>query len=659
MSTKENFIQYLQQVIRSHDYHYHVADAPIISDDVYDSLYRQLVSLEMEFPHLAVNSPTQKASQTLKSEFKQVQHVIPMQSLDNAYSIDEVYSKINTSDDLDATQVSAELKIDGLALSLTYVNGHLAIAATRGDHFIGENVTENVMHMDAIPKTLQGRDIPDLLEVRGEVFMTYENLKKYNEWALSAGKQVLRNVRNAAAGCVRNTDPENIKQANLSFYVYRVVTCSTTLASSHFSQLQSIKSWGLPVSDWNKLLVGLKNIQKYRDVVFELRNKLPFAIDGVVIKVDDISQHLSTTSSGKYPKWAVAYKFPPENQKSILEGVKFQVGRTGIIAPVALLTPTEVGGVVVSRASLCNRQYIERKDLRIGDHVNIYRGGDVIPQVDGVDHTVQPRTGVIPIAYPTHCPSCNTELDVAQNGILTYCRNGFNCKDQLIQFLVHFSSKTQMNITGLSEATLEDLINRGLVKTPADIYRLKNKTEEMLKPGYGHQRIKNLLESIESSKKTTLQKFIVSLGIPEVGESTANALAKKFGTIEKLIAATDDDLRQIKDVGPVTCLEIKSFLSSHLSIITELLDEGILVSPLNIVQDEFWAGRTVVITGTFESWSRDELKNMLTGKGAKVSSSVSSKTDFVLVGTNAGSKESDAIRLNIKQLNEDDIKRIV
>jgi DNA ligase (NAD+) len=668
-SLKQRLIQ-LSNELRHHEYLYHVLDAPEIPDAEYDRLMRELRDIEAAHPEwISDDSPTQRVGAAPLAAFEQVTHEVPMLSLDNVFdeqsylAFDKrLHDRLKSDDEI---TFCCELKLDGLAVSLLYENGKLMQAATRGDGTTGENITSNVRTIGAIPLRLMGDNIPQRLEVRGEVFMPQAGFEKLNEHARRNHEKVFANPRNAAAGSLRQLDPRITAKRPLTFFCYGVGLIEEgELPNSHWQRLMQFKQWGLPVSDRVRLCKGSQQVLAFYHHVQEERPNLGFDIDGVVIKVDDLALQEELGFVAKAPRWATAFKFPAQEQMTFVRDVEFQVGRTGAITPVARLEPVTVAGVTVSNATLHNADEIARLGLCIGDKVVIRRAGDVIPQVVGVIASERP-TDAKEIIFPTNCPVCGSAVEKIEGEAVARCTGGLVCGAQRKESLKHFVSRRAMDVEGMGDKIIEQLVDKEYVHTPADLYRLSigilTRLERM-----GPRSAQNLIDALEKSKNTTFARFLFGLGIREVGETTAANLASYFGSLSALQTADMESLKEVQDVGEVVAKHTFNFMREehNKKIISELTGEiGIhWPAPAVIVAEEIdspFAGKTVVLTGSLSLMSRDDAKAKLAALGAKVSGSVSKKTDMVIAGEAAGSKLAKAQELNIPVIDETEMIRLL
>ncbi|WP_151995199.1 NAD-dependent DNA ligase LigA [Buttiauxella massiliensis] len=670
MDTLEQKITQLRTTLRHHEYLYHVLDTPEVPDAEYDRLMAELRSLEDVHPELITpDSPTQRVGAAPLSEFTQVRHEVPMLSLDNAFD-EASYLAFNkrVQDRLksaDAITFCCELKLDGLAVSLLYEDGVLVRAATRGDGTTGENITANVRTIRSIPLKLRGENIPRRLEVRGEVFLPQAGFEKINEEARRTGGKIFANPRNAAAGSLRQLDPRITAKRPLTFFCYGVgLLEGGELPASHHARLQQFKEWGLPVSDRIRLCNTPEEVLAFYHQVEADRPKLGFDIDGVVIKVDSLALQETLGFVARAPRWAVAFKFPAQEQMTFVRDVEFQVGRTGAITPVARLEPVQVAGVLVSNATLHNADEIERLGLRIGDRVVIRRAGDVIPQVVGVVESERPEN-TSEIVFPTHCPVCGSDVERVEGEAVARCTGGLICGAQRKEALKHFVSRRALDVDGMGDKIIDQLVEKEYVHTPADLFRLTAGKLTGL-DRMGPKSAQNVVDALEKAKETTFARFLYALGIREVGEATAAGLATHFGTLDALIAASIEDLQKVPDVGIVVATHTFNFFAeeSNREVIRQLTEEAGVHWPAPVIIkaeeiDSPFAGKTVVLTGSLSIMSRDDAKARLVELGAKVAGSVSKKTDLVIAGEAAGSKLVKAQELGINVIDEAEMIRLL
>ena len=656
-------IDTLRQDLRRYEYEYHVLDNPTIPDAEYDRLFHQLKALEAAHPELiTADSPTQRVGAKPLSGFAQIRHEIPMLSLDNAFSDEEFYAFVKRIEDRlirlpDPLTFCCEPKLDGLAVSILYVNGVLTQAATRGDGTTGEDITVNIRTIRNIPLQLLMDNPPARLEVRGEVFMPHAGFERLNQQALEKGEKTFANPRNAAAGSLRQLDPKITSKRPLVLNAYGIgIAEGVDLPNTHYDRLQWLKSIGIPVNPEIRLCNGTDEVLDFYRDIQNKRSSLGYDIDGTVLKINDIALQEKLGFISKAPRWAIAYKFPAQEELTRLNDVEFQVGRTGAITPVAKLEPVFVAGVTVSNATLHNGDEIERLDIAIGDTVVIRRAGDVIPQIIGVLHDRRPADAR-PIVFPETCPVCDSAIVRIEGEAVARCTGGLFCAAQRKEALKHFVSRKAMDIDGVGGKLIEQLVDRELIHTPADLFKLDLTTLTCLER-MGTKSAENALASLEKAKNTTLARFIFALGIREVGEATALNLANHFKTLEALQNADLEALQQVPDVGEVVANRILAFWHEphNVAVVNDLIAQGVhweTVETKEVTENRF-KGKTVVLTGTLTQMGRNEAKALLQDMGAKVSGSVSAKTDFVIAGDAAGSKLTKAQELGVTVLTEEE-----
>lgn len=664
MSTNEIVIQIneLKNKIRQYDYHYYVLDEPLVPDVEYDRNFRELQRLEADFPQLVtVDSPTQRVSGTPADAFMPVVHKQSMLSLSNVFTYDELQAFIKrVTEKLDEPNQQlvfvCEPKLDGLAVNLTYENGNLIHAATRGDGTTGENITANIKTIASVPLILRTTTPPRFIEIRGEVYMPKEGFEAYNKNARLLGEKLFANPRNAAAGSLRQLNPAITAKRPLAIYCYGIGACEGyTLPDNHFAQLELLKEFGFRVSAETRKEIGIEGCLNYYQYLLQKRDKLAFEIDGVVYKINSIPLQQQLGFISRAPRFACAHKFPASEEMTVLLAVDFQVGRTGALTPVARLHPVSVAGVTVSNATLHNMDEIARKDIRIGDTVIIRRAGDVIPEVVSVIVEKRPLNTQA-IDLPDHCPVCGSDVLREEGEAVARCVGGLFCKAQLKRMMWHFASRKAMYIEGLGSVLIEQLVDEDIVRHLPDLYELDAATLANL-PRMGEKSAHNLLLSLEQSKKTTFSRFLYALGIREIGEASARVLAEHFGDIPNLLTATEEELMRLNDIGPVGAAYVVHFFSqSHnLHVINHLLALGIhwpKVERKQLNPENPFFGKIIVLTGTLNTMGREEAKAKLLGLGAKVSGSVSAKTDYVIAGSEAGSKLDKANDLGVAVLDE-------
>lgn len=669
----------LRRELAEHNYRYYVLDDPNIPDAEYDALFRELQQLESEHPELRTeDSPTQRVGAAPLPEFESVRHAVPMLSLDNCFSEGELRDfdrRVREGLNREQPSYVAEPKLDGLAVSLLYENGRLLRGATRGDGETGENITANLRTIRAIPLRLRG-EYPTRLEVRGEVYMPREGFRLMNERLEAEGHKPFVNPRNAAAGSLRQLDSRLTAQRPLSFFAYALAQIEGgPLFGSHFEVMEGLRAWGFPVSTLIERLEGIDACLDYYERIARARSTLPFDIDGVVYKLDDLAGREELGYRARAPRWAIAHKFPAEEAVTTLRDVEFQVGRTGALTPVARLEPVFVGGVTVSNATLHNMDEVVRKDIHIGDQVIVRRAGDVIPEVKGVIVERRPKDARM-VEQPQTCPVCGGKVEREEGESVARCTNGLSCRAQLHGALLHFVSRRAMDIDGLGDKLLSQLIDTGDVKSPADIYRLDAEKLAGLER-MGDKSAQNLVAAIEHSKQTTLDRFLYALGVPQTGESTARELARHFGDLDALLRAAQADLptahaerdkdrcpllQAVPDIGPIVAAHLCHFFTEaqNLEVIDLLRAAGVHWPRIEQAPTEGpLAGQSFVITGSLPGMSRDEASALIKAQGGRVSSSVSKKTDYVLAGAAAGSKLAKAEKLGVPVIDLDALRRLI
>ena len=649
----------LKKIIQEHDHAYYLLDDPLISDHEYDSLFQELKKIESENPHLITpDSPTQRVGGRPLDEFKQITHKKPMLSLGNAFGNDELnafYKRVTETLDITDIEFSAELKFDGLAISLFYEEGVLKYAATRGDGLVGEDVTHNIKTMKVIPLRLRSDNPPKILELRGEVLMNKEDFLELNEQQKKQDLKVFANPRNAAAGSLRQLDPAVTAKRKLQFFAYGLGEVDTSVHFDYHSQMiDFIESLGVPVSKYSEIVQNNIEMEAYFQKILGQRNALPFDIDGIVFKVNSIKSQNNLGFVSKAPRWAIAYKFPAEEAETIVNDITVQVGRTGAITPVARLKPVFVSGVTVTNATLHNEDEMNRKDIRIGDSVMVRRAGDVVPEVVRVILEKRPNHA-IKFTMPKQCPICGSDIERIDGEAAQRCTGQYKCNAQIKQGISHFISRKAMNIDGLGEKIVDQLFEQGMLKNIADIYKLDFAVIENM-DRFGKKSVENLKESIEISKKTTFGKFIYALGIRNVGEATSKELAAHFRSLDNLFNATVEDYLMVNDIGPVVAESLVKYFhnANNQQIINSIIASGIswpTLKEINAINSKL-NNQTFVVTGTLNSFSRDEIKDLIEANGGKVSGSVSKKTSYVIVGDNPGSKADKANELGVPIITE-------
>ena len=653
-------VKELRETIHRHNYLYYVMDAPEITDAEYDLLLRELIQLEKSFPELVTaDSPTQRVGARPLDKFSQVTHRIPMLSLENAFTEGDIADfdarikrELGMAAGSDLIYV-CEPKMDGVAVELVYENGEFAVGSTRGDGFVGEDITQNLKTIRGIPLRLHTDTPPRRLEVRGEVYLSLAAFQKLNAERQEAGEAQFANPRNAAAGSLRQLDPRITARRPLAIFCYGPGEAAGVEFTSQSGFLASLPAWGIPVNRNTETVTGVAGIVDYYRRIGEQRESLPFEIDGVVIKVDSFFLQRELGEKSRSPKWAIAWKFPPRQAVTRVNDIVVQVGRTGVLTPTALLEPVEVSGVTVGRATLHNWEEMERKDIRIGDTVVIERAGDVIPAV--VKVVTDKRTGTerfLPV--PPSCPECGSEIVRIAGEVAVRCL-GLGCPAQIRETIIHFASRNAMDIEGLGVKYIEQLLRLGLVRNVADLYYL-TKDHFMQFERMGDKLAENLLSAIENSKQRPLGRFIFALGIRHVGEHTAKLLAASFGSIEHLERATEEELVSVREVGPQVAQSIRTFFSNeqNLQVIERLLQAGVTPSVEQKRVGGRFTGKTFVFTGALTRFTRDEAKRIVEAEGGHAAGSVSKKTDFVVAGADAGSKLEKARELGVKVLTEDE-----
>lgn len=663
MTDIQTKINNLRKTLHQYEYEYHVLDNPTVPDSEYDRLFHQLKALELEHPEfLTSDSPTQRVGAKPLSGFSQIRHEIPMLSLDNAFSDAEFNAFVKRIEDRlivlpKPLTFCCEPKLDGLAVSILYVNGVLTQAATRGDGTTGEDITANIRTIRNIPLQLLTDNPPARLEVRGEVFMPHAGFERLNKYALEHNEKTFANPRNAAAGSLRQLDPNITSKRPLVLNAYGIgIAEGVDLPTTHYDRLQWLKSIGIPVNPEIRLCNGADEVLGFYRDIQNKRSSLGYDIDGTVLKINDIALQNELGFISKAPRWAIAYKFPAQEELTLLNDVEFQVGRTGAITPVAKLEPVFVAGVTVSNATLHNGDEIERLNIAIGDTVVIRRAGDVIPQIIGVLHERRPDNAK-PIIFPTNCPVCDSQIIRIEGEAVARCTGGLFCAAQRKEALKHFVSRKAMDIDGVGGKLIEQLVDRELIHTPADLFKLDLTTLTRLER-MGAKSAENALNSLENAKSTTLARFIFALGIREVGEATALNLANHFKTLDALKDANLEELQQVPDVGEVVANRIFIFWreAHNVAVVEDLIAQGVHWETVEVKEasENLFKDKTVVLTGTLTQMGRNEAKALLQQLGAKVSGSVSSKTDFVIAGDAAGSKLAKAQELNITVLTEEE-----
>lgn len=659
LSSAELRASELRKLIARYDYEYYALDTPSVPDSEYDMIYRELQALEQEYPSLVTpESPTQRVSGTATNAFGSITHRQAMLSLNNAFEHNELEAfdkRIREALGIAQVEYAVEPKFDGLAITLTYEHGVFTQGATRGDGYTGEDVTHNLRTLRAIPMRLHCENPPQLLEVRGEVLMLKRDFDKLNQAQLAKGEKLFANPRNAAAGSLRQLDAKVTATRPLTFFAYGLgVAEGVPMLSSHAAAMDYLASLHFPVSHARSVVYGVQGLSDYYEKIGQQRQQLPFDIDGVVYKVNQFNQQDELGFVSRAPRWAIAHKFPAQEALTIVEDITVQVGRTGAITPVARLKPVFVGGVTVTNATLHNEDEIRRKDILIGDTVSVRRAGDVIPEVVSVVVERRPPNARR-FEMPTACPDCGSHILKQADEAVARCTGGLFCPAQRKQAITHYASRRAMDIEGLGEKLVDQLVEANLVHTLADVYTLDITTLSNLER-MAEKSAQNILDALNASKSTTLARFIYALGMRNVGEATAKDLAKHFGNLKALMAASLEDLLEVNDVGPIVAESIKNFFAEdhNKSVIEALLAAGLHwdESEGKQLSSGKLSGKTLVLTGTLPTMSRDDAKALIEEAGGKVAGSVSKKTDFVVAGAEAGSKLEKAQQLGITILDE-------
>lgn len=656
MNPKERIAE-LVSTLNQANVEYYLHDNPTLTDNEYDSLLMELFRLEEEYPEFKLpESPTSTVGTKILDSFDKITHQTPMFSLADVFNEDEVEAFVTRVEkEITNPEFVCELKMDGLGVNLTYKNGLLISAATRGDGVTGEDITNNFKTIKYVPIKLKE---PVDLEVRGEIYMTKKSFEEANKKRLANGEEPFQNPRNAAAGSARQLDSRIAKERKLDTVLYHV---PNTNQATHYETLEELEKLGLPINHNSKKVHNFQEIKEFIAEWTEKRPSLPYEIDGIVIKLNDIKGQRLMGNTAKYPRWAVAYKFPAEKVVTKLEDIIFTVGRTGQITPNAVLSPVKVAGSTIRRATLHNESYIREKDLRIGDFVVIHKAGDVIPEV--VEPVLDRRKDVSYFEMITSCPICQTKLVKSPSGIDYLCPNN-HCPARKIESLIHFVSRPAMNIDGLGDAIIEDFYNMGIITKIEDIYNLKDRREELIElEGFGNKSVDNLITSIEASKNNSLERLLFAIGIPGIGAKTAKVLAKKYNTMDNLIAASKEELTDIKDIGEILASNIVEYFNDEKNseLINNLKDIGINMEYKGekTLNNSLISNKKFVITGTISFMTRDEIKALLEKYDGTAVDSVSKKTDVVIVGDSPGSKYDKAVKLGIEIWNEDKLKEII
>ena len=639
-------VEELTKILNDANYNYYVKDEPTITDQEYDKYMRELENIELEYPKYASkNSPTKRVGGEVIEKFLKVVRDKPMLSISDVFSEDEVRDFIKKVEDEVTPEYVCEQKIDGLGVSLIYEAGKLVRGVTRGDGLVGEDITHNVRTIKSIPLELTK---PVDIEVRGEIFMHKSTLEKLNKKREEEGKPKLQNVRNAAAGSIRQLDSKVAAERELDNFVYYLPNPSDFGIKTHLEALQFMGDLGFKINPHNKLVKNIDEIISYIEDEAETRKSLSYEIDGIVIKVNDVSLQEKLGNTAKYPRWAVAYKFPAEEVLTKLTDIIFTVGRTGRITPNAVLEPVIVMGSTIRRATLHNEDYVNMKGLKIGDIVSIRKAGDVIPEV--VDAKLERRNGTEKdFKMISECPMCHEKIVKKDGNVDYYCVNP-KCPKRNIEGIIHYVSRDALNIEGLGDEIVEELYNLGFVKNIVDLYSLGDKKKQIMEfDGYGEKSLNKIIDNIETSKNSSLERLLFGLGIKEIGSKTAKILASNFGSMDSLMSASMEELESIRDIGHITALSVYEYLKENKELIEKLKSLGINMKYLgkNMGLNEFISGKKFVITGTIDGYGRKEIKELIESYNGTVSESVSKNTDIVIVGSNPGSKYQDALRLNI------------
>lgn len=664
MATLDDY-ENLCREIWEHNKRYYIDHAPIISDKEFDFLLKKLEKMESEHPEwINPSSPTQRVGEMLSQGFKTIEHKVPMLSLANTYSQEEVEQFVKRVEKLLGKKdlhFCSELKMDGVAISATFKNGHFVQGVTRGDGKKGDDITSNLRTIEALPLQIFGKKVPELLEVRGEVFMPHDAFIKLNEEKRANEEPMFANPRNAAAGSLKLLDPKESAKRKLSCVFYGIAQDSSKSCETQYESHQFIKELGLPALEYISFCKNLDEIFLFANKVEKLRPNLSYDIDGIVVKLDNLKDQGRVGFSGKSPRFAVAYKFAAEQASTKVLDISVNVGRTGVLTPVAELEPVFLAGSTISRATLHNQDEVERKDVRIGDTVTIEKGGDVIPKVVGVNFNLRPKN-THSWKMPDHCPSCGSKIVKVVNEVAFRCPNAEGCNEQRLRRLIYFTGKDAMHIEHLGDKVAEQLYVKGFVKRPSDIYLLTEKDLFQL-DGFKQKSVDNLLKSIEASKKISLSRFIMALGIKHIGIQTAELLASHAQSIENLQKITLAELLEIDGIGDVVANAILEFFESeeNKAEIARLLTAGVQPQQLEkvLVKDHLFADKTFVLTGTLEHYSRDQASSLIKERGGKVTNSISKNTDYLLAGESPGSKMEKAEKLGVKILSEQEFIKLL
>jgi len=668
-------LKHLFKIISYHDKLYYVDDNPSISDSEYDKLRQRNLELEKKYPHLILeNSPSKKVGSNLSSKFSKIQHLVPMLSLGNVFTKLEVQEFIDKTKrflnlkEKDRLEFIAEPKIDGLSATIIYENGKLKFGATRGDGKNGENITDNLRTINAIPKFLKG-SFPENIEIRGEIFMSNSEFDKLNNSRIEQSLPIFSNPRNAAAGSVRQLDPEITLSRKLDFYAYGWGQMSSSIGNTLLDIRDNINSYGFKLNTPSKLCITVEDMIEFYDSLYEERPKLGYDIDGIVYKLNDISLYERLGNTDHSPRYAISHKFPAEKGVSVLKNVTFQVGRTGAITPVAELTPVTIGGVRISRASLHNKDEIDRLGIVVGDTVTVQRAGDVIPQILNYVESLRPKN-TREIMFPEYCPTCNNKLIKDEDEAIIRCKNLNKCESQLKGQLIHFVSRNALNIDGLGEKQITELYNLGIINKPTDIFLITEHSSEKIReqivslPGWGELSLSNLIKSINISKRQSLDRVLYGLGIRHLGQGTSKLIVKNFSSVDNFLQKVHnlndeqhkinfiEELKNINGVGEKAIYSLIEYFEKNKKEFFKLI-KIIKIEDLESLQNNsFFSGKRIVFTGKFNTLSRNEIKNKAEKVGALISSQVSSKTDYLILGMDPGSKLNKAKEYSIKILDE-------
>jgi DNA ligase (NAD+) len=654
-------VEQLREAIDYHDYRYYTKNDPVISDRAYDTLFKRLQDLEKEFPDLqSPNSPTKRVGAEPVDELKKKKHTRPMLSLDSALEKSEIEDFKDYVDRHldDETEYVLEPKLDGLSVKVVYENGSFDYGATRGDGTTGEDISENLKTIGSLPLQLQhDGEIPQKLAVRGEVLMSRSGFQEINKKRVNEGKEPFANPRNAAAGTVRQLDPKNVADKPLDIFFYELLLADDWEVHSHWEVLNQFPKWGLKTHPLNNKVKSMRDAVKYHQKLTDERDDMDYEIDGMVIKVDGFSQRETLGTRERNPRWAMAWKFPPKKEMTRLRDIVVQVGRTGMLTPVALLDPVDIGGVTVSRATLHNEDEVREKDVRPGDKVRVVRAGDVIPEIaERVKERGKERGKEF--SMPDTCPVCDTK--VVREGAYTFCPAGLSCKAQLVGHIIHYVSSDAMDIENLGEKIVQQLVDREMVKDLSDLYRLK-KEDFLQLEGFAEKSSQKLVDAIQRSKKPELESFLYALGIRHVGQHIARVLAKKYQDLKALRKAEQEDLEKTQEIGPEIAESVTHYFKEkqNQKIIDRLQDVGVQVQSVQVSESDELEGLTFVFTGELDAFTRDEAKERVEKMGARATSSVSGNTDYLVAGEDPGSKMDDAKKHDVKIIDEKEFKKLL